>query len=77
MMIDSESKSKFDSVKKFIKDGGYTFPVFYDWDDSAYGTYGTGYIPITIAMDRYGNVVYNQTGGVSEKQLRSIIKSIL
>ena len=77
MMIDSESKSKFDSVKKFIKDGGYTFPVFYDWDDSAYGTYGTGYIPITIAMDKYGNVVYNQTGGLSEKQLRSIIKSIL
>lgn len=77
MMIDSEGKESFDSVKKFIKDGGYTFPVFYDWDDSAYDTYGTGYIPITIAIDKNGKIVYNETGGMSESQLRAVVKSIL
>ena len=77
LMIDSEDKRNRDTVKNFIKDEGYTFPVFYDWDNSAFGAYGTRYIPITIAINAAGEIVYNDTGGLSEKALRSVIESIL
>ncbi|HBI51752.1 MAG TPA: peroxiredoxin [Ruminococcaceae bacterium] len=76
MMIDKESKQKLNDVKKFIKDGKYTFPVFYDWDNSAYEAYGTGAIPVTIAVNADGEIVYNQAGMLDESSLRKIIDSI-
>ncbi len=51
--------------------------MFYDWDDSAYDAYGTGYIPITIAINAGGDIVYNDTGGMDERSLRAVIDKIL
>lgn len=77
MIIDNEDKGSLSDVQKFIKDNGYSFPVFYDWDYSAYDAYGTGYIPITLAIDANGNLVYNQVGSLDESSLKSVINSIL
>ena len=77
MMINSEDIDSYMTVLNFINDGGYSFPVFYDWLGSAYSAYGTGYIPVTIAIDADGNIVYNEVGGLDESSLRSIVDSIL
>lgn len=77
MMVDIETKSDFEDVSSFISYYGYTFPVFYDWYGSAYKAYGTGYVPVTIAINAKGEIVYNEVGGLSESKLESVIKSAL
>lgn len=77
MMINSENKQGLENAKDYISKCRYTFPVYYDWYDSAYNVYGTGYIPLTLAFDARGNLVYNDTGRMSEKALRALIEDIL
>ena len=77
MMINTEDRSDLEYVKSFIDYFGYTFPVYYDWDMGAFSAYGTGYIPVTVAINSSGEVVYNQIGSMDESTLESIISGII
>jgi len=77
MIINIEDKYDIENVKSFVNSNDFTFPVFYDWDSSALIAYGTGYIPITIAINSQGDITYNSVGSLEESELEGIIKELL
>lgn len=62
--------------EEFIKSKGYTFPTYYDLEYKAAIAYGITSIPRTIAIDKDGNVLYNQPGMLTADSLESIIEMI-
>lgn len=62
--------------EEFIKTKGYTFPTYYDLEYKAAIAYGITSIPRTIAIDKDGNVLYNQPGMLTADSLESIIEMI-
>lgn len=78
MMIDSyEDEDQQSSVKKFLKDNSYTFPVYYDYDYSADKAYGSDAIPMTIILDKNGKVIESHRGRLEESELKALIDKIL
>ena len=77
IMINCENRSELANVKQFLKDRKYTFPVYYDFADSADAAYGTGYIPVTVAIDRKGKLIYHDSGSLTEKELKALIEKVM
>ena len=76
-MINCEDKDSLSYVKEFVEYYEYCFPVYYDFDNKAYGIYGNGYIPVTVALKADGTVVYCDAGSLGEEDLQYLIDSIL
>ena len=69
-------RETLDTAGKFIADEGYTFPVYFDTDLDATYTYGINSIPMTLFVDRDGNVQDYYIGMIDEQTLRSGIEKI-
>ena len=76
-MINCESISDKSYVQYFVNSNGYSFPVYYDFYDSASYAYGTGYIPMNIVFTASGKIIYNQAGSLTESSLRQLIKDAI
>lgn len=78
MMIDLTDGKKETLAKgsKYISDNNYTFPVYYDVKLEAANNYGIKSIPITLFIDKDGNIIDRQEGPVSEATLRNFIELI-
>lgn len=59
--IDEDSTA---NVKKFIKDGKYTFPVFHDKKGDTVNTYLIKNIPTTYIIDKDGIIIDKIVGGI-------------
>ena len=75
MMVDMTdgSNETVAGVRQFVKDNGYTFPVYYDTEYSAAIAYGANSIPMTIVIDEFGNVEATQIGSMDETMLMRLI----
>lgn len=62
--------------KQFIKDSGYSFPVYFDETEEAAYTYGISSIPTTLFIDKDGIVASGYKGAINEKTLRAGIENI-
>ena len=62
------SRETAESAGEFIKEQGYTFPVYYDTEQSAAYAYGINAIPMTVFIDSDGYAVYTARG--SSKRMR-------
>lgn len=60
-----------------IAENGFTFPVFYDDDNSAAYAYGIRSMPTSIFVDADGNLAGQNVGMVSADQLEAYIQQIL
>jgi thiol-disulfide isomerase/thioredoxin len=60
----------------YIKENGYTFPVFYDLDNVASEAYDFNSIPRTFFIDKDGNIAKSHTGTMSKSALISAIENI-
>lgn len=72
VMIDSvdgqrETKEK---AEKFIKKNGFTFPVYYDTDQTAVVTYGAYSLPTSVFIDGDGYVVAYHPGMLTAELLQ-------
>lgn len=76
LMVNCEYPEDLDYIKEFISENGYTFPVYYDFDKSANAAYGTGYIPVTVAITKSGEVIYHDSGSLDESSLELLIKEV-
>lgn len=65
-----------DKVKKYVKDNGYTFPVYYDTKYSATNAYSIYSIPRTLFIDKKGNLIYSSIGAMSEEILNKYIENL-
>lgn len=57
------------SAKAFIKEAGYDFPVFYDTELNASSAYGASGLPMTVFIDKDGNLVTYAKGMLTVENL--------
>lgn len=77
MMVNLTGQDKREDAKAFLDQTGYTFPVYFDTDDSAAMNYSTGSIPTTIFIDKDGYLVTYAIGAISEAVLEQGIGMIM
>ncbi|OJU16833.1 MAG: hypothetical protein BGN88_08140 [Clostridiales bacterium 43-6] len=79
MMVDltDGQRETIDKAKQFIKDNDYTFDVYFDTKMNAADAYSVSSIPMSIFIDKNGNVVKSYTGGIDEDTIRSNVEAIL
>ncbi len=79
MMVDLTDgyRDTADSVRRFVEDGGYTFPVYFDITGSAVNAYGIYSIPMTIGVSAEGELVFLQVGAMSQEKLESLADKLL
>ena len=61
---------------KYIKDKGFTFPVYFDTKREGAIAYGIRSIPTTLFIDKNGYIVTSAQGAIDEKTLRKGIELI-
>lgn len=66
-----------DEVKQFTSANGYSFPVYFDFDNNAARVYGVYSIPETLFINADGSLNRSQIGAMSEDILENQIKQIL
>ncbi|MBE5956333.1 MAG: TlpA family protein disulfide reductase [Lachnospiraceae bacterium] len=62
-----------ESADAFLKEQGYTFPVFYDLDSDAASTYGAYSLPTSYFIDAQGYIVARATGMIDGETLEEAI----
>ena len=65
------------TVQQFLKDTGYTFPVFYDRTGEASYAYELYSIPVTVGIDPEGKLVYHKIGAMSENEMQDLIDKLI
>jgi len=70
------SRETVDTASAFIQEQGYVFPVFYDTDGDAAGTYGVYSLPTTYFIDAQGHAIAQATGAISGDTLQRGIDMI-
>ena len=64
------SRETVEIASAFIRDMGYTFPVYYDTDMDAAITYSVYSLPTTYFVDAQGNLVAQATGAIDAQTLQ-------
>lgn len=65
------------SIKKFVSDNGYSFPVYYDIEYDASNTYGVRSIPETVFINADSSLYDTRVGAMSEVVLENYIKQMI
>ena len=63
------SRETVEIASEFIKESGYSFPVFYDTKMDAANTYGAYSLPMTFFIDAEGYPVARATGAIDGETL--------
>lgn len=66
-----------EKASAFIKEGGYTFPVYYDVYSEAAITFGASSLPMTFFTDSQGNIITYARGKINAEALEKGIQLIL
>lgn len=74
MMINAAGEQDIRSeAEKVIKDGGYTFDVFYDNDQSALFSYYVTSFPTTVFVDSEGNFAGRANGMLNYDTVKAVL----
>ena len=66
-----------DSIKSFLKENGYTYPVVMDPVGEIFNIYGITAFPTTFMIDKEGNIFGYVPGQLTEDVMESIIKQTM
>ncbi|MBR3955433.1 MAG: redoxin domain-containing protein [Clostridia bacterium] len=75
-LVDNASET-LTSAQNFLATTDYTFPVYFDTEQSAAYTYSIYSIPTTIFVDADGNLVNTAKGMLSHEMLDQYIQALL
>lgn len=77
VMIDVwEQKEEQGEIEAYVKDEGYTFPVYFDWKNEAEISFKLEAIPLTVAVNAEGKIVDSINYSLSEEELVGLIEKI-
>ena len=76
LMVNMTSGDNKSDAKEFIKEEGYTFPVFYDIYGEAAYMYQAESLPMTIFIDANGNMVTYGVGAFDKETLQKGIEML-
>ena len=65
------------TVKKYVEDGGFHWPMPMDYEGSVIGIYGVAAYPTSFFIDKQGFIVATQIGGMDKKGLEDRLFKIL
>lgn len=65
------------NADKFISQGGYKFPVYYDTDSDGAIKYGITAMPVTFILNEKGEIVTGRKGAVTKDFLFSEVEKLL
>jgi thiol-disulfide isomerase/thioredoxin len=65
------------TVDNFIKQNNYHFGVLLDSDQSIAQEYNISSIPVSIFIDKNGNIAQKRVGAMSEDQMKSIVDELI
>lgn len=71
------SRDTIESVKAFIDDAGYSFPVYFDTELEAAYAYGVYSIPRTVIISSDGTISAVHSGLMSEDQLKTYLEHLI
>jgi thiol-disulfide isomerase/thioredoxin len=74
-LVDGQRETK-EKGAEYIKEQGFTFPVYFDVNQDAAATYGIMSIPTTIFIHKDGNVITGVQGAIDAETLRKGIELI-
>lgn len=77
MMVNLTGQDTVADAKALLAETGYTFPVYYDTDNSAAKSYNTGSIPATFFINARGEMVTYAIGAINETLLEKGIGMIM
>ena len=77
MMVNLSGQDKLEDARTLLAETGYTFPVYYDTDNSAAQSYNTGSIPATFFVNKEGQLVTYAIGAINEAVLEQGIGMIM
>ncbi len=79
LMVDltDGSRETEKTVRDFIKETGYRFPVFYDTQFSGAAAYGVSSIPMTVFVRADGTIHGGQIGAISGAALTAGLEALL
>ena len=70
------SRETEDTVRAYLEETGFRFPVYMDTDGSAAGDYGIYSIPMTVLVDPLGRLFGGQIGAMDETALLSALEEL-
>lgn len=70
------SRETLEKASSFIKEKGYSFPVYYDTKYSAAITYSVSSLPTTYFIDAKGNLIAHAKGAINAETLQKGIDMI-
>lgn len=76
LMVNASYNDTESSVKAFLENGGYTFPVLTDKRGLAFRAYNVSSLPTTYFIDKNGKVISHTVGMLLEQRLADGIKAI-
>lgn len=77
LMVNVTGIDKADDAKAFIKESGYSFPVYFDTDNSMAANYYAGSVPMTYFIGSNGELVTYATGAIPADTLEQGISMTL
>ena len=75
--LDDDGADTVSSVREFLEENGYGFPVYLDPEAAGLLAYGYNAIPVTLFIDADGNVTLEQLGGMTRDYLMSKIEGLV
>lgn len=70
------SRETREKADEYIREQGFTMPVYYDLDSDAANTYGAYSIPMTFFIDKDGYLVARATGALDSETLQEGVAMI-
>ena len=79
MMVDlpDGQRETESAARSFIKNNGYSFPVYFDLDGSAHNAYIESGIPVTVFIDSEGNLMEKHVGMMQENSIRENLEKLV
>ena len=77
VMLDAAARtSELSKAQDFVKEQGFTFPVFYDVNWEVQRFFGIRGLPATIVIDGNGEVVYSKAGRIVATSLDEVLAGL-
>lgn len=74
-LVDGHTET-VENTLAFVRENGYDFPLYFDSEGIASYTYGIRSIPVSLFVDRKGNLYQMEIGALSEDAIEYYINAI-
>ena len=75
-MVSGRTETKNGAIE-YVDGQGYTFPLYFDEDETAVAAYDIMAVPATFVINAKGELVENHVGAMSYEELEALLQTVL